>query len=93
VKLEEIKRAKDRRPFEPFLLRMADGRELRVTHPDAIAWELDVDEEDDGEAEEPLTVTCIVPGGARELILVASLVLAPAQPGRKGKGKGKDRGG
>jgi hypothetical protein len=30
--------AKDRRPFEPFWVRTADGREVEVRHPDAIAW-------------------------------------------------------
>ena len=38
MKIEELKKAKDRRPFQPFLIRMADGREIEVRHPDAIAW-------------------------------------------------------
>ncbi|MGO9598953.1 MAG: hypothetical protein ACLP7Q_13270 [Isosphaeraceae bacterium] len=39
MKLDEIKRAKDQRPFQPFLIRMADGREIRMSHPDAISWD------------------------------------------------------
>jgi hypothetical protein len=38
VKLDEIKKVKSQRPFLPFLVRIADGREIRVTHPDGIAW-------------------------------------------------------
>jgi hypothetical protein len=33
VKIDELKKAKDQRPFQPFHLRMADGREIQVTHP------------------------------------------------------------
>jgi hypothetical protein len=35
----ELKRAKDQRPFQPFLIRLADGREFPVAHPDAVAWD------------------------------------------------------
>ena len=38
MKIEQLKKMKDQRPFKPFSLRMADGKEIRVTHPDAIAW-------------------------------------------------------
>ncbi len=36
--IEELKQIKDRRPFEPFYIHLADGRELRITHPDSVAW-------------------------------------------------------
>jgi hypothetical protein len=36
--VEELKQIKDRRPFEPFFIHLADGRELRITHPDSVAW-------------------------------------------------------
>jgi hypothetical protein len=36
--IDELKKAKDRRPFEPFVIWTADGRALEVRHPDAIAW-------------------------------------------------------
>lgn len=36
--IEELKQIKDRRPFEPFDIHLADGRELRITHPDSVAW-------------------------------------------------------
>jgi hypothetical protein len=32
-----IREAIQSRPFEPFSLRLADGRELPVTHPEAVA--------------------------------------------------------
>jgi hypothetical protein len=41
MKLDEIKRIKDQRPFQPFLIRMADGREIRISHPDAISWDVE----------------------------------------------------
>jgi hypothetical protein len=64
-----------------------------VSHPDAIAWEGTVPDEDDGEPEEPDVAFCVAPGGRREIIelaLVTSLGLAPA--GQEGKGKGKNQG-
>lgn len=36
--IEELKRIKDRRPFEPFFIHLADGRQLRIVHPDNVAW-------------------------------------------------------
>jgi len=96
MKIGEIKDAKDQRPFQPFLIRTADGQEFRINHPDAIAWEIDVEDEDDGEAEEPLTVICALSGGKRaviELALVTSLGFEPAaargKPKPKGRGKPK----
>ncbi|HZW29353.1 MAG TPA: hypothetical protein VFF52_01515 [Isosphaeraceae bacterium] len=94
MKIEELKKAKDQRPFRPFSIRMADGKEIPVRHPDAVAWDDDVDDEDNGEAEEPLTVVCVVPGGGWEVIdldLVTSLGFPPAQSKGKGK-KGKSKG-
>ena len=41
MKIDELKKAKDQRPFQPFHVRMADGREIQVLHPDAVAWEPD----------------------------------------------------
>ncbi|HWD08138.1 MAG TPA: hypothetical protein VHA57_03480 [Actinomycetota bacterium] len=38
MKISELKKVKDRRPFQPYVIRMADGREIKVTHPDAISW-------------------------------------------------------
>jgi hypothetical protein len=88
VTIEELKKAKDERPFRQFLIRMADGREIPVTHPNAVAWEAVVVDEDKGETKEPLTAICVVPGGGWEVIdltRITSLGLAPAQS--KGKGK------
>jgi hypothetical protein len=87
VTIRELKDAYHRRPFVPFLIRMADGREIPVGHPDALAWS------EDGELLEPLTIGCVMPGGRWEVIelaLVTSLGFPPAQA--RGKGKGKDKG-
>jgi len=35
---EQLKSAHTRRPFVPFVIRQADGRETRVTHPEALAY-------------------------------------------------------
>jgi hypothetical protein len=97
VRIEELKKAKDERPFRPFVIRMADGKEVPVSHPDAIAWEAAVPDEDDGEPEEPDVAFCVVPGGNRiviDLALVTALELQPLSQGKaKKKGKGKDKGG
>lgn len=54
MKIEDIKRAKDQRPFQPFEIRIADGRSIVVGHPDALAW---------NDPESPRTVLCITEGG------------------------------
>lgn len=61
MKIDELKKAKDQRPFQPFLIRMADGREVRVSHPEAIAWD----------PESPRIAIVVVPGGGWEVIEVA----------------------
>jgi hypothetical protein len=95
VRIEELKRAKDERPFRPFSIRMADGRKVPVTHPDAIAWEADRDDET-GETTAPFTAVCIVPGGGWviiELALITALEFRPPDGGGKAKKKGKNKGG
>jgi hypothetical protein len=39
MRLDDLKEAKGRRPFAAFDIRTADGREVAVTHPDALSWE------------------------------------------------------
>lgn len=36
--IDGIRETKNRAPFEPFSLRLADGRELHVPHPDFLAF-------------------------------------------------------
>jgi hypothetical protein len=38
VKLDELRQAKNRRPFHPYTIVMADGGSIEIKHPDAIAW-------------------------------------------------------
>jgi hypothetical protein len=38
MRIQELRQAKDRRPFSPFSIRMADGKDFEVRHPDAVAW-------------------------------------------------------
>jgi hypothetical protein len=35
--IQGIREALHRQPFEPFLIRLADGRSLSVPHPDSVA--------------------------------------------------------
>jgi hypothetical protein len=39
MEIEELKRATDQRPFQPFGIRTADGRSITVGHPNAVAWD------------------------------------------------------
>ncbi len=83
MKLDEIKRAKDRRPFQPFLIRMADGREIRISHPDAISWDV----------ESPRVAFAISQGEHHwiEVALITSLVLpvpASSEPENGPRGDG-----
>src|SRR5262249_22722659 len=75
MRIEELRRAKDQRPVRPFMIRMADGREIQVRPPDAIAWG----------PEHPRTATCVLPNGGWEYInfaLITSLGVSalPANP-------------
>ena len=35
---EQLKNCLERRPFRPFVVRQADGKETRVTHPEAMGY-------------------------------------------------------
>ena len=41
MKIEEIKRQKDRQPFEPLKIQLTNGKEVLVSHPDAVSWDLE----------------------------------------------------
>jgi hypothetical protein len=74
MKIEELKKVKDRRPFEPFEVRIADGRSLLIKHPDAVAWD----------PEQSRIVICGLAGSGWEIVdvaLITSLgILAPKSP-------------
>ncbi len=72
MKIEDLKKVNDRRPFQPFSIRMADGREIQVRRPDTIAWG----------PENPRTAIHMLPGGDWEYIEIAliSAVHLPAPP-------------
>ncbi len=76
MRIEELKKAKDVRPFRPFLIRMADGREIEVRHPDAVSWG----------GEKGRIVSYISPADDWEVIdiaLVTSLGSVPAASSRE----------
>jgi hypothetical protein len=69
MKIEEIKAAKDERPFQRFTILTADGREFPVNHPDAVAW-----------GESSRIIVCGLPSGGWHVIdvaLITSLGFGP----------------
>jgi hypothetical protein len=64
MRIHDLKEAKDRRPFEPFGIHLADGREITISHPDALAWE--------GPDFAPM-LFAILPGGKWEVINFAAI--------------------
>jgi len=75
MKVDELKRAKDQRPLQPFEIRMADGRSIVARHPDTLTWDA---------PQSPRTAPCISEGGRREFIDVALITSlgrpAPRRP-------------
>lgn len=85
MRIDELKRAKDERPFRPFLIHMADGREITVRHPDAVAWD------------NPRIAICATPGGWEviDVALITSLAMrneGKAEPGTDAPRKRKRKG-
>src|SRR5262249_43832763 len=37
--IDELRKARDKRPFVPFVIRMADGQSVTVRHPENLAWD------------------------------------------------------
>ncbi|MGC8642271.1 MAG: hypothetical protein ACP5XB_20610 [Isosphaeraceae bacterium] len=71
MRVDEIRRAKNARPFKPFRLRLTDGEEIPITHPDAVAWD------DKGR------IASVISGGDHywvEIALVTAIVEALPQP-------------
>jgi hypothetical protein len=92
--IQELRRAKNKQPFEPFVLHMADGRLIRVRHPDVMAWEPAEYDPETGETAEPRMVHVLVPDGweSVDLELVTSLAFVSPEPGGQPKPKRKRRG-
>jgi hypothetical protein len=85
VTSDELGKLVQQRPFRPFIVRTADGRETRVRHPEAMGYQGRI-------------ATYIHPTGGVEifdLFLVSSILVdvpaepaeAPAQPQAKGNGE------
>jgi hypothetical protein len=64
MRIQDLREAKDRRPFEPFNITLADGRHFTIGHPDALAWE--------GPDFAPV-LFAILPGGKWEVINFAAI--------------------
>ena len=75
--LEDLKAIKERRPFEPFVIHLADGRGIPVNHPDALAWE----------GPEAPAVQVVQAGGRRDVVALAAIrSVSPAGTSAGGDG-------
>ncbi len=67
--LEGVRKALHRRPFRPFAIRLADGRRLFVTRPDAVAvgrrWAFVIGPDDSCSLIEPQMIVSLSPPGER----------------------------
>lgn len=73
MRLEDLKKTKDRRPFEAFDICLADGATVPVNHPDAVSWE--------GPDFAPV-VYVVLPGGDWERINFAAITALTSRDAR-----------
>lgn len=82
MRLDDLKEAKGRRPFQPFEIHLSDGRGIAISHPDAMAWQ--------GPEFAPVLLI-VLPDGRWELVNFAAITslssMAPAA-GQKAGGNG-----
>lgn len=64
MKVEDLKKAKFRQPFEPFLILLADGREIPVGNTEVIAWD----------HKPPHSAVCCLPDGRKEWFEIPQIV-------------------
>ena len=79
MRLDDLKEAKGRRPFEPFDIHLSDGRAIPIGHPDAIAWQ--------GPDFAPALLV-VLADGRWEVINFAAITSLRAAAGSKAKGNG-----
>jgi hypothetical protein len=72
--IDELRKARNKQPFVPFVIRMADGQSIKVRHPENLAWD-----------EAAGIAACLSEGGTDviDVELVTSLRVEAA--GKKGK--------
>ena len=74
--IDIIRQALERRPFRPFIIRMAGGSEFEVSHPHALAWS--------SARESPSALVCVMPDG-RWAFLAPEHVIELAVPAGEGR--------
>ena len=79
MRLDDLRDAKNRRPFEPFDIHLADGRAIPIGHPDAIAWQ--------GPDFAPV-LHVVRADGRREFVNFAAITSLAAAVGSKAEGNG-----
>jgi len=73
--IERLQEVHQARPFRPFRLHLADGRDVPISHPESLAYE-----------RTGRTVVAVLPGGAThfvDLLLVTDIEIANGQGRRK----------
>lgn len=78
--IEKLRKLYDSRPFRPFLIRLADGRSIPVTHPELITA-----------APGGRTVAVYLPDDTLEIIDVPLVTDLEVPPSGDGSGKGRRR--
>jgi hypothetical protein len=71
MRIQELREAKNRRPFEPLEIHRADGRGIPIGHPDALAWE---------GPDFASVLFAILPGGKWEVINFAAITSLSVKP-------------
>ena len=81
MRIDELLAIHKARPFRPFTIRVADGREYFVVHPEFLAY-----------APPSRTLSVVTPKGFHDIIdlmMITSIHLDNGKPGRRRKGKSK----
>lgn len=81
MRIDELHSIHKARPFCPFTIRVADGREYHVVHPEFLAY-----------APPARTISVVTPKGFHDIIdlmMITSIHLDNGKPRRKRKGKTK----
>ena len=81
MRIDELRSIHKARPFRPFTIRVADGREYFVVHPEFLAY-----------APPSRTLSVVTPKGFHDIIdlmMITSIHLHNGKPRRRRKGNSK----
>jgi len=81
MRIDDLRSIHQARPFHPFTIRVADGREYFVVHPEFLAY-----------APPSRTLSVVTPKGFHDIIdlmMITSIHLDNGKPRRKRRGKSR----